>query len=471
MGSHKPGQFDVKDIAIIGAGPCGLSAAKYLLAQNAFRKIVVYEQQSEVGGVWNYSKIPSPTTHVPQVSAFCPPDPPIRLPSEPPLFPTPMYDDLHTNIPGPLMRYSDLAFPSGSLIFPSRETVQDYLVQYADEVRHLIKFCTVVKDVRLREAGGRDQWEVETVSTVDGVAQKVTYDAVVVASGHYSTIFIPDVKNIREFHEAYPGVISHSKSYRTPDVFANKKVIVVGNAASGLDIAGQISRVCRGRLLLSVKSPSPPDNLEYIGAEEVPAIEEFLVSERGVRFEDGRVERDVDAVLYATGYLYTLPFFTSLKPPLVSDGRRVRGLYKDLFHIYHPTLAFPGLPIKVVPFPLSESQAAIFARVWANQLPLPTAEEMRRWEEDEAEKRGPSFHVWPKGGDAEYINSTHDWIVGSKTPGKEPPEWNAELLWQRTIYADARLQFQKQGRVAKSLEELGFHYQPTVKDAKDQEIL
>ncbi|KAK1770322.1 FAD/NAD(P)-binding domain-containing protein [Phialemonium atrogriseum] len=471
MGSQKSGPFNVKNIAVIGAGPCGLSAARYLLAQNAFERIVIYEQQPEVGGVWNYSKTPSQTLHVPQVSAFCPPDPPIRSGTAPPVFPTPMYDVLHTNIPWPLMKYSDMAFPDDSLIFPSRDIVQDYLVKYAEDVRHLIKFSMVVKDVRPRKEDGRDQWDLDAMSTVNGDMQTATYDAVVVASGHYSTMFIPDVKNIREFHEAHPEVISHSKSYRTADQFANKKVVVVGNSASGLDIAAQISRVCRKPLLLSVKTPCPPDNLAFVGAEEVPVIEEFLVGQRGVRFQDGRVERDIDAILYSTGYLFTFPFLTSLAPSLVSDGRRVHGLYQHLIHIDHPTLVFPGLPIKVVPFPLSESQAAVFARVWTNAISLPSTAEMKEWEDEEARRKGPAFHVWPKGADGEYINSTHDRIVHSGTQGKEPPRWDDELLWQRKIYAEAKLKFEKEGRVAKSLDELGFPYPSSGQGETKEEIL
>lgn len=460
MGSQIPKRFDVKHIAIIGAGPCGLAAAKYLIEQNAFDSVVIFEQQSEVGGVWNYSPKPSETLPVPQVRADCAPDPPLQDGHEAPVFPSPMYEVLHTNIPRALMPFSDLEFPKSSLIFPSRQDVQKYLEQYAEDIRHLIQFSTQVKDVRLSQVGGKDQWDVDAVRLHTGEMLTATYDAIVVASGHYSTIYIPDVKGIAEFHKAHPGVITHSKHYRTPEPFAGKKVVVVGNAASGLDIAAQISPVCRKPLLLSVQTPTSLANLEWSGAEEVPVIDEFLVAERGIRFRDGTVERDIDAVVFATGYLYTFPFLRSLKPPVVTDGRRVRGLYKHLFHIDHPTLVFSGLPIKVVPFPTSQSQAAVFSRTWANLLPLPSVAEMREWEEEEVEKKGGRFHVWPEGGDSQYINSVHDWISQSGTPGKEPPRWTAEQVWQRQIYAKAKLKFELDGRNAATLEELGFAYRP-----------
>lgn len=100
MGSVDSGTFDVKKIAIIGAGPCGLSAAKYLVAQQAFDSVVVFEQNPEVGGVWYYSRKPTSSQHVPQVSPFCPPDAPVKGPdSDAPVFASPMYELLNTNIP------------------------------------------------------------------------------------------------------------------------------------------------------------------------------------------------------------------------------------------------------------------------------------------------------------------------------------------------------------------------------------
>ncbi|KAK4204279.1 hypothetical protein QBC40DRAFT_165117 [Triangularia verruculosa] len=461
--------FDVHTIAIIGAGPCGLAAAKYLTAQNVFDRIDVYERQSEVGGVWKYSAKPSENHHVPQVSPHCPPDPPLKPGDgnndKGPVFPSPMYELLHTNIPRGLMPFTDFPFSNDLLIFPSRDDVQDYLVQYSQDIRHLIRFSAEVKDVRLRQdSEGKDQWDVDVLSLRTGETTSAAYDAVVVASGHYSITYIPDIKGISEFNSTHPDVISHSKYYRTPEPFRNKKVIVVGNAASGLDIASQISKVSQQPLLLSVRTPTPEANLEWTGAEEVPEIEEFLVGERAVRFKNGRVEKDIDAIVFATGYLYSFPFLKSLQPPLVTDGRRVRGLYKHLFHIGHPTLVFPGLPIKVVPFPVSQSQAAIFSRVWANLLPLPPVGKMKQWEDEEAERKGSKSHVWPVGADSEYINSVYEWITNSGTPGKEPPRWSEDLCWQRTIHMKAKLRFELEGRKAKSLEGLGFAYQPEEKD-------
>ncbi|KAI0593083.1 hypothetical protein F4775DRAFT_579592 [Biscogniauxia sp. FL1348] len=503
-GHGQQGPFNVKRIAIVGAGPCGVSAAKYLLAEEAFERIDIYEQAAEVGGVWNYSSLVPGTVPVPQTDAFVPVEEPVYPDTgasngkgkTAPVFPSPMYDDLHTNIPHTLMQYSDLNFPAGCEIYPSREVVQEYLVEYAKEVRHLIKFSTQVEDIALRtipitSASGKprtqDQWDVRAKDLLSGETSLQTYDAVVVASGHYTTPYIPDsdpgsnsMVDIRAFNEAHPGVITHSKLYRNPESYRGKKVVVVGTGPSGLDIAAQIRPVCKGPLLVSAKTGSPPETLAHLGVEQVGEIARFLPGERGVVFRaanDGsdRVETGVDVVLFCTGYLYTFPFLATTAlgdPALVTDGRRVWGLAKHFLHVAHPTLAFPGLPIKIIPFPLSESQAAVFARLWSNALPLPPREVLEAWEREAGDGDGKEYHVFPKGTDGKYINELHDWAMqarrdggGSaghgnsregKGKGKEPPVWGEELLWQREIFAEAKMQFEKTGRKAKTLEELGF---------------
>jgi hypothetical protein len=223
-------------------------------------------------------------------------------------------------------------------------------------------------------------------------------------------------------------------------------------------------------VLLSVSTPTSPELLAQSGCEEVPEIEAFLSTQRGVRFKGGRIESGIDTVLFATGFLFTFPFLTSLIPPLVTTGRRVFGLYKDFLHIDHPTLVFSGLPIKVVPFPFAESQAAIFSRVWANVLELPSGEEMKQWEDEESKRRGDTYHVYPKGGDADFINATHDWLTTLQAPGKVPPTWDSELIWQRQIYKEAKFKFEMTGRSAKSLQELGFERQSEPSQKKAPEI-
>jgi cation diffusion facilitator CzcD-associated flavoprotein CzcO len=378
-----------------------------------------------------------------------------------PLFSNPMYDRLNTNIPKVLMQYSDQDFLPESLLFPTREDVQDYLIRYSQDLRHLIKFTTQIEDLSLSRGNDEDIWSLTVRSTIGGKPTKNEYDAIVVANGHYSVPFIPWVPGIQAFRAAYPSIITHSKNYRSPRNFKGKKVIVVGSGASGLDIGNQISLVCEKPLLNSVRS-SEPLKLGSENKEEVSPIVEYLIEDRSVRFEDGRIEKDIDAIVYCTGYLYSYPFLNSLDPPIVTTGRRVIGLYQQVFHISHPTLAFTALSQKVIPFPLSEVQGAVIGKVWSNKLVLPRKEEMEAWEKKRVAELGDTtnFHVlgYPK--DADYINEFHDW-AGRAEDGfaKEPPYWDAKQRQTRSVFAEIRKKFVETGGKAKTMKDLGGEFE------------
>ncbi|KAL7807428.1 FAD/NAD(P)-binding domain-containing protein [Trichoderma gracile] len=452
-------QFRVKRIAIIGAGPSGLSAAKYLKAQAAFDSIVVYEQQEDVGGIWSCSNHQLGMRPIPETDNLGSPN--SRIGGDPSLLSSPLYHQLYTNIPLPLMQFSDQPFPPGTALFPSINVVQEYLLEYAEEVRDLIQFGVQVRRVTPLSEGEKTTWTLEARSTHDNRIIRENYDAVVVATGHYAQALIPDLKNLTDFMMAYPSIVSHSREYRSPLPFKDKKTIVVGNGPSGTDIAFQINRTSMRKTLLSVRTPTPTPKLAYVGCEEISEIEEFLVEERGVRFKDGRVETNVDAVIFCTGYRYDYPFLSDLRTKLITTGHGVHGLYKHIFCIDHPTLAFSALNRKTAPWPLSEAQAAVFAAVWSNNIQLPSAEEMRSWANTLYAEQGEQLHLFrARTADGLYINDLYEWVKTSAIRGKEPPFWNDITFWHKATFTQVRLKYDLDGGKATSLEELGFRYEP-----------
>jgi cation diffusion facilitator CzcD-associated flavoprotein CzcO len=183
-----------------------------------------------VGGVWNATPNIRTDKHftIPQTR-------PSTIPSEPVHghgaeggennfdFLSPIYDNMDTNIPQMLMKYSDHAFPEGTSLFTQHDVVLEYLERYADEVRHLIRFGTQVLDVyAIMESGGRETWSITTRKIKTGEVSVSIFDAVIVASGHYNDPYVPDIPGIREWNTTYPGSISHSKFYRKPNDFKDK---------------------------------------------------------------------------------------------------------------------------------------------------------------------------------------------------------------------------------------------------------
>ncbi|KAK5107953.1 hypothetical protein LTR62_000498 [Meristemomyces frigidus] len=493
-------RFGVRSVCIIGAGPSGLVAAKYLRAEQAFSRIQVYEQRATVGGVWNYVPHASQTPYdsaVPQTNPFAGADKPIWRQNsvgkvfdedtqEEAAFMSPLYDRLETNIPRGLMGFSDLDWPTDSQLFPEHETVMQYIEDYAKDIRDMISFQTQVLDVRLTK---EERWSVKTLKVSQRGPSEVleeTYDAVVVANGHFNIPYIPEVAGMKEWNEAYPGRITHSKFYRKPEQYSGQKTIIVGNSASGVDIGAQIQTTCKLPMIVSSRSESFLPDMQSATKLDRPPIAQYMVKDRSVRFDNGSIEADIDAVLYCTGYFYSFPFLSSLQPALVSTGEQVEHLYQHIFYQPHPTLAFPVLNQKVIPFPLAEAQSAVIARVFSGRLSLPNEHEMRTWELEWARQNGDGrmFHVLKFPKDADYIDMLHDWAASaddsgtdSQSPqingpvnggkhlsskrGKTPPYWSAKEYWIRERFPAMKKAFQElgEGRHAiRTLEEIGFDY-------------
>ena len=250
---------------------------------------------------------------------------------------------------------------------------------------------------------------------------------------------------------------------------------MVGNSASGSDISSQICRVCQKPLLISrrraVPLPTIPEELK----QELPEIEEFLLHRRVVKFQDGTTQEDVDAVLFCTGYLYSYPFLSSLQPPVIGDGSRVQHVYRHIFYIHQPTLAFLALPQKIIPFPVCESQAAVVARVWADRLDLPNQGEMFDWETKRLDQTGggKGFHTLSFPQDANYIEELFQWCLQAKRTlpgvGKIPPVWGQKERWIRSRIPAIKEAYSKLGDQRHSIqmmEPLGFRPEA---DGKDDE--
>lgn len=137
-------------------------------------------------------------------------------------FLSPAYDLLETNIPHTLMNYSDRKFPANTPLFPEHALVKEYLRGYAEDIRSFISFQTQVVDVSPLQMGPEDTWKVTVRDLVTKHTSMHHFDAVVIANGHYSDPYVPDIPGIGQWNRAYPGAITHSKFYRRPEEYRDK---------------------------------------------------------------------------------------------------------------------------------------------------------------------------------------------------------------------------------------------------------
>ncbi|KAI3199141.1 hypothetical protein DTO012A9_1606 [Penicillium roqueforti] len=460
--------MEIDRVAVIGAGPCGLGVAKYLLAERKFKSITIFEQRDQPGGVWNYTGDEGIST-----SALARPNP-SQEPQQPVkgTFASPVYDALETNIPKSLMQFTEYPFPAASALFPAHTVVRDYLHRYAEELLPYIRLNSLILDVTLSKKHPRPEWTVTWRDLQTNEILVEQFDAVVVANGHHNDPYIPKITGLDEWSQTYPGSIIHSSSYRRPESFANKKVIVVGHSASGIDIANQIGRVSKHPLLISERTATNLSPQQAAVAQSLPEISLLSVEDGRVQFANGHEERDVDHIVFCTGYHFSIPFLSSLQPSIVTDGVRPHHLYQHVFYSKEPTLALIGFPQRIVPFPFGQAQGAWVARVLAGRLSLPSEAEMERWIGDwvvtRGEGRGFNTLAFPL--DADYINSLYELSshaarkdgLENDGRGKRPPFWGEKEKWTRErfplIKQASQVLGSRRGEI-KALEDLGFDFE------------
>jgi cation diffusion facilitator CzcD-associated flavoprotein CzcO len=97
------------------------------------------------------------------------------------------------------------------------------------------------------------------------------------------------VDGLEDYIEKFPGRVIHSKSYRSPFNFKDKKVIVIGNAASGHDITSALVKTAKLPVYQSRRSASRWDGDEPPpGIVWKPTIKKYLPTGEIV-FEDDTV--------------------------------------------------------------------------------------------------------------------------------------------------------------------------------------
>lgn len=201
-GNSQPG---VRRVAVVGAGPGGISSA-YFLSREGIEPFVL-ECEDHIGGVWG------------------------RL----------LYASLRANVVKEEMTLSGMDdYPEGTGRYPSKSEVLGYLKAYVKrfDLERFIRLSCRVTGVAKRGT----QWEVFW-NDADGRSCSDLFDGLVVATGQTGVPLNP-CNEYKGFEEHFRGSSIHSGDYRDPLPYLNKKALVVGvGSASGVDISQQISSV------------------------------------------------------------------------------------------------------------------------------------------------------------------------------------------------------------------------------------
>ncbi|SCW04238.1 LAFE_0H09120g1_1 [Lachancea fermentati] len=466
---------NIKSVAVIGAGPVGAGLTKALLNERHFDKVQVFEKRGGFGGLWNYTKPllkHTGVTSCPKVPCESPHETikPVVHDKHGSVFQTAVYKYLDTNVPKYLMEYEKFPFPASAPLFPTRDQVLEYLISYSKPIENHVKFNSEIVGLKYNDKSAK--YELSSQNVLNGDLETSEFDAIAVATGFYDLPYVPDRPGLKQWHEKFPQSISHAKDFDCPEDFADVEgeIIIVGNSASGSDLAFELATTLKRKIYKSKRSESSLPSGYDSNIIEVSDVEAFDPDTKTVKFVNGEKVANVDKIIFCTGYLKSLPFLPQTAKPgevgnkvlssLITNGSRIHGLYDHILPINLPTLGIIGLPKYVLPTRLSETQGAWLARVWSGRINLPSEETMTKYDQWFIEKNGPNgkYHDLNFPMDVEYSQRLNKEIRNAGNGGYFGVEWTSDQIKLRSSIKplkEAYLAYLKDtGKRAMTVEEL-----------------
>ncbi|KAM0425930.1 hypothetical protein ACHAPT_008868 [Fusarium lateritium] len=410
----------IRRVAVIGAGPAGAIATDALVKEGAFDTVRVFDRRAGIGGTWIHTPhlpagIPSLENLLAGKADVAVPIPE-TLPAVTPVSEavnshqhrfsdTAIHENLHSNITPAIMSFTKEPFPDKlsqrsldeygpQAPFRHHTTIREWVEGIFSRGGHdkLLELDTTVEHA-VKENG---EWVLTLRKVVNGRNYwwRETFDALVVASGHYSVPYIPELTGLVEFDKKFPGVIQHSKHFREGPKYTGKRVIVVGASVSSHEIIHEVLDFAQGPVYASIRGdPIPAFGWEPFTHPKIsikPTISRLDPETGRVHFTDGSQLDKVDHIIYGTGYTFSFPFLPEVQSRVKKAYRRLPGVYQHTWNIEDPTLAFVGMLGGGFTFRAYEWQAVAVARTLSGRAkPLPSVPEQLEWERKRvAEKKG-----------------------------------------------------------------------------------
>lgn len=192
------------DVAIIGAGPAGISVALSLRDRGVTALLI--DRADAVGSSWRNR-----------------------------------YERLRLNTGRQFSHLPGRPFPKDTPTFPTRDQVVEHLETHVREGALELRLDTTVQRIDRHDGA----WRLRT-STGD-----IDASHVVIATGYMHTPHIPDWPG----RDGFTGDLSHSYEYRNPTPYAGKQVMVIGSGSSGMEIARDLTTGGAAKVWMTVRTP------------------------------------------------------------------------------------------------------------------------------------------------------------------------------------------------------------------------
>ena len=377
-------------VAIIGAGPCGMSLLQaFRTAEkngDTIPEVVCYEKQSDWGGLWNYTWRTGTDQYGEPVHGS-------------------MYRYLWSNGPKECLEFADYTFEEhfGKPIpsFPPREVLTDY-IKGRVEASGARKFCQFNRAAHwVRYWDESDKFTVATRDLESNTMSSETFDYVVVSTGHFS---VPNVPHFDGFDSTSARVL-HAHDFRDAREFEGMDLLIIGTSYSAEDIGSQCFKY--GAKSVTISHRTAPTGFHWPEAfEEVPLL--TRIDGKTAHFKDGS-SKDVDAIILCTGYLHHFPFMAEELKLRTTNRMWTPGLYQGVVLENNPKVMYLGMQDQYYTFNMFDVQAWYVRDVTMGRIQLPSNEEMEahsaKWLEREAGLENYEHEIWFQG---DYVQELLD---------------------------------------------------------------
>ncbi|CAK4032395.1 Baeyer-Villiger monooxygenase [Lecanosticta acicola] len=200
-------------VVIIGGGLSGMCVAIDLLKRNNCRNFIIVEKSAGLGGTWNAN----------------------------------VYPGCCCDVWSMLYSYSFAQNPDWTREYPGQEEILSYLLRVAQDYKLLqhFRFGTEVRDARWD--GAEKKWRIH-VKTNSGSKEaeynpeyEIKADFLVSAVGQLNVPRWPEIQGIENF----AGKTMHSARWDWSYDLSNKKIALLGNGCSAVQILPEIAKVAK----------------------------------------------------------------------------------------------------------------------------------------------------------------------------------------------------------------------------------